>query len=515
MANNPIGMREVRELLRLYFKQGLSGRKAAQVAGIGKTAASQYIAGFKSSGVCISAISGMNDSELINLINIRKKTLNPRYTVLEKLFPDFEKELKKVGVTLQLLWEEYRQTHGDGYEYSQFCHHYYHWRKESKVSMHMEHKAGDKLFVDFTGKKLYVTDPATGEREACEVFVGVLGCSQLCYIEAVPSQKKEDWITVNRNALQFYAGVPAAIVPDCLRSAVSKPNRYEPNVNQTYQDFAAHYGTVILPARALHPKDKSLAENFVRLAYQRIYAPLRNEVFYSIEELNQALWEKLDQHNQKNFQHKSYSRQSLFDQVEKQELKPLPTTSYELKHFCQLKVQYNHHIYLKADKHYYSIPFKYTGKKVKVIYTLSNVEAYYNNERIALHRRNRKPYGYTTKNEHRPAHHRFQAEWTSERFIGWGRSIGPEVEQLVAKILDSRPHPEQAYRSCMGLLNLAKKHPKPNYRKACKKALEMNCPQYKFIKNMLKNKTFDVEEEPLELFRLPTHNNIRGKENFN
>jgi len=515
MANNPIGMREVRELLRLYFKQGLSGRKAAKVAGIGKTAASQYIAGFKSSGLSISVISGMNDSELINLINIRKKTQNPRFTALERLFPGFEKELKKVGVTLHLLWEEYRQAHKDGYEYSQFCHHYYHWRKESKVSMHMEHKAGDKLFVDFTGKKLYITDPTTGEQEACEVFVSVLGCSQLCYIEAVPSQKKEDWVAVNQNALRFYGGAPAAIVPDCLASAVSRSNRYEPGINRTYQDFSEHYRTVILPARALHPKDKSLAENFVRLAYQRIYAPLRNGVFFSIEELNRAIWEKLDLHNQKNFQHRPYSRQNLFDQIEKQELKSLPTTPYELKHFCQLKVQYNHHIYLKADKHYYSIPFQYTGKKVKVIYTQGNVEAYFNNERIALHRRNRKPYGYSTKNGHRPAHHRFQAEWTPERFIGWGRSIGPETEKLITRILDSRPHPEQAYRSCMGLLNLAKKHPRSAYRKACGKALEMNCPQYKFIKNILDNKTFDVEGESLELFELPAHDNIRGKENFN
>lgn len=515
MANKPIGMREVRELLRLYFKQGLSGRRAAKVAGIGKTAASQYIAGFKSSGLSISAITGMSDSELINQLNVRKRTQNPRYSALEKQFPYMEKELIKVGVTLQLLWKEYRQTHKDGYEYSQFCHHYYHWCKESKVSMHMEHKAGNKLFVDFAGKPLFITDPTTGEQEACEVFVSVLGCSQLSYIEAVPSQKKEDWIKVNQNALRFYGGAPAAIVPDCLRSAVSKSNKYEPKINQTYQDFGEHYQTVILPARALHPKDKSLAENFVRLAYQRIYAPLRNKVFYSIEELNQALWEKLDLHNNTNFQHRSYSRQALFDQVEKQELKPLPTTSYELKHFCQLKVQYNHHIYLKDDKHYYSIPFKYTGKKVKVIYTFSYVEAYFNNERIALHRRNRKPYGYTTKSGHRPSQHRFQAEWTSERFIGWGRSKGPEVEQLIARILDSRPHPEQAYRSCMGLLNLAKKHPEEHYRKACEKALEMNCLQYKFIKNMLDNKTFEVEEEPLGLFQLPVHNNIRGKENFN
>jgi len=515
MANNPIGMREVRELLHLYFQQGFSGRKAAKVAGIGKTAASQYIAGFKNSGLAVSAISAISDSELIHLINIRKQTENPRYTTLEKLFPYFEKELKRVGVTLQLLWEEYQQTHKEGYEYSQFCHHYYHWRKDSKVSMHMEHKAGDKLFVDFTGKKFYITDPTNGQREACEVFVSVLGSSQLCYIEAVPSQKKEDWISANQNALRFYGGAPAAIVPDCLRSAVSKAHKYEPEINQSYQDFANHYQTVILPARALHPKDKALAENFVRTAYRRIYAPLRNEVFYSIHELNEALWEKLDKHNQKPFQNKPFSRQILFDQVEKKELNPLPTCLYELKHFCQLKVQYNHHIYLSEDKHYYSIPFKYTGKQVRVIYTSRYVEAYFNNERIALHRRKRTPYGYTTKNEHRPAHHRFQSEWTPDRFIRWGRSIAPEVEQLITKVLDSRPHPEHAYRSCMGLLNLAKKHPGPAYIKACRKALEMNCLQYKFIKNTLNNKTFDLEEEAPELFQLPAHTNIRGKENFN
>lgn len=515
MANNPIGMREVRELLRLYFEQGLSGRKAATAAGVGKTAASQYIAGFKSSGVPISSISGLRDSELINLINIRKRTENPRYTDLEKCFPYFEKELKRVGVTLQLLWEEYRETHKNGYEYSQFCYHFYHWSKENKVSMHMEHKAGDKLFVDFAGSKLYVTNPTTGKRTPCEVFVSVLGCSQLCYIEAVYSQKKMDWATVNENAIHFYRGVPAAIVPDCLRTAVTKAHKYEPDLNQTYQDFAAHYGTVILPARALHPKDKSLAENFVRIAYQRIYAPLRNREFYSLEELNQALWEQLDKHNNKLFQQRDYSRQGLFDQVEQKELKPLPTNRYELKHFCKLKVQYNHHIYFKEDKHYYSIPFQYTGKHVRIIYTDRNVEAYYNNQRIAMHQRDPTPYGYTTKNEHRPDNHRFLSEWTPNRFIRWGRSINPEVEELITKILDSRPHPEHAFRSCMGLLNLAKKHPKPAYVKACKKALEMNCLQYKFIKNILDNKTFDIDEEAQEPFKLPKHANIRGKENFN
>src|SRR5690606_10462339 len=515
MANNPIGMREVRELLRLYFKQGLSGRKAAKAAGVGKTDASQYITGFKNSGIPYAAIPEMSDSELIDLINIRKKTQNPRYVALEKLFPYVEKELKRVGVTLQLLWEEYRETHKDCYEYSQFCYHYHHWRKSSKVSMHMDHKAGDKLFIDFTGKNLYIINPSTGVKKKCEVFVSVLGCSQLCYIEAVYSQKKPDWVAVNKNAISFYGGVPAAIVPDCLKSAVTKADKYEPGINQTYQDFAAHYGTVILPARSLHPKDKSLAENFVRLAYQRIFAPLRNQVFYSLEELNQALWEQLDKFNQRLFQNKDFSRLMLFEEIEKKELKPLPITAYELKHFCKLKVQYNHHVYFKEDKHYYSIPFKYTGKYVSIIYTSRNVEAYHNNERIAIHRRDPTPFGYTTNNEHRPAQHRFVSQWSPKRFIRWGKSISPEVEELITKVLDSRPHPEHAYRSCMGLLSLAKKHPKPAYIKACKKALKMNCLQYKFIKNILNNKTFDMDQDVHEQFKLPTHDNIRGKENYN
>lgn len=515
MANNPIGMREVRELLRLYFEQGLSGRKSAQVVGIGRTSAGQYIAGFKNSGVPISGISSMTDSELIDLINIRKKTQNPRYEALVKLFPYFEKELKRVGVTLQLLWEEYREVHNDYYEYSQFCYHYLQWRKSSKVSMHMEHKAGDKLFVDFAGKNLYIINPTTGLKTKCEVFVSVLGCSQLCYIEAVYSQKKPDWVSVNKNAISFYGGVPAAIVPDCLRSAVTKADKYEPKINQTFQDFAAHYGTVILPARSLCPKDKSLAENFVRLAYQRIYAPIRNRVFYSLEELNQALWEQLDKHNKKLFDQKDFSRLTLFEQVEKAELKPLPVTPYELKHFCKLKVQYNHHVYLKEDKHYYSIPFKYTGKYVRIIYTSRNVEAYHNNERIAIHSRDMTPYGYTTNNDHRPAHHRYVSEWTPGRFIRWGKSISPEVEELITKILDSRPHPEHAYRSCMGLLSLAKKHPKAAYIKACKKALKLNSLRYKFVKNVLINKTYDMDQEVEDQFKLPLHDNIRGKENFN
>ena len=241
----------------------------------------------------------------------------------------------------------------------------------------------------------------------------------------MPSQTKADWIAVNQNALRFYRGVPAAIVPDCLKSAVIKADKYEPQINETFNEFANHYGTVILPARALHPQDKSLAENFVRNAYNQIYAPLRNQEFFSVEELNNALWKMLDAYNRKNFQGRDYSRQHLFDEVEKHHLKPLPVGSYELKNFCQVKVHYNHHLFLKEDKHYYSVPFQYTGKLVMVAYTNRIVDIYYNNKRIATHRRSQLQYDYATKNEHRPGNHQYVAGWTPGRFIKWAPENSP------------------------------------------------------------------------------------------
>ncbi len=516
MANTPIEMRKVRELLRLHFEQGISARQAAKTVGVGKTAGSQYIAGFKSCGLSFSAIRKMSDTDLYQAINRKKETENKRYKTLSGQFSYFEKELKKTGVTLQLLWEEYKAVHEGHYGYSQFCHHFYHWRKEKKVSMRMEHKAGDKLYVDFAGKKLAVTNPGTGEVVEYEVFVSVLGSSQLSYIEAVPSQTKADWIAVNESALKFYQGVPAAIVPDCLKSAVTKADKYEPEINQTYNDFAEHYGTVILPARALHPQDKALAENFVRSAYNRIYAPLRNQVFFSVEELNNALWEQLDKYNRKNFQGRDYSRQDLYDEVEKQHLRPLPAQNYQLKSFIYGTVQYNHHVYLKEDKHYYSVPFQLTGKKVLVTYTNRNVEVYFNNKRVAVHLRNRHAYGYSTKSGHRPQDHQYVSDWTPERFMRWARKIGPEAEQVVTLLLDSRKHPEQAYKSCMGLLKLAQKHEPEDYIKACRKALKLNRIKYSFIKNTLDTKAFNLStEEGLELFEIPEHENLRGKEYYN
>jgi len=516
MAKKRVCMRKLRELLQLHFKQGISARQGAKMVGIGKTTASEYLSGFKSSGLQFGDVDKLDDHELLQAINIHKESTNERYQDLSAQFTYFEKELTRKGVTLQLLWKEYKEARASYYEYSQFCHHFYRWRKEQNVSMHIEHKAGDKMYVDYAGSKLPITNPDTGEVTELEVFVAVLGSSQFAYIEAVPSQKTADWVAVNENALRFYKGVPAAIVPDCLKSAVIRADKYEPEINQSYNDFAAHYNTVILPARALHPKDKSLAENFVRLAYRQIYAPIRNQVFFSIEELNTALWDGLDKFNRKHFQGKDYSRLTLYSEVEQQHLKPLPSNYYELKSFSQVKVQYNHHVYLKEDAHYYSVPFQYTGKQVHLHYTAKEVEVYFNNQRVAIHKRSLKKYGYTTSNEHRPKNHQFMTDWTPKRFLSWARKISPQTHELIEKILDSREHPEQAYRSCMGILQLSNKYPKADFIKSCRKALQLNYLQYKFIKNTLKNKTFNLsEQEELQLFTIPENDNNRGKEAFN
>jgi len=509
-------MRKVRELLQLKFEQGLSARDAALRVGIGKTAASEHITSFSSSGLTLQEALALSDTDLIGILHLQKQTFNERYKTLSARFPEYEKELKLTGVTLQLLWKEYADQTVDGYSYSQFCYHFDEWKKVQKVSMHIEHKAGDKMYVDFTGTKHSVINPQTGEITEYEVFVAVLGSSQYAYIEAVSSQTKADWIQMNENALRFFAGVPKAIVPDCLKSAVIKADKYEPVINETFSDFARHYNTTILPARALHPKDKSLAEGFVLMAYRRIYAPLRKQTFFTLQELNQAFWEQLDKHNQILFQGRDYSRRQLYLSQEKSQLKPLPVAFYDFKEYTTAKVQYNHCVYLKEDKHYYSVPFQYTGKKVLISYSNRLVEIYYNNERIASHHRDFIPYEYTFNDQHRPTPHQFVLKWNPERFINWGQEIGTEAGQVIQQVLQSKTHPEQAFRSCMGILNLAKKHPKDDFLKACKKASESGCYTYRFIANTLKNKMFNLEpEEELNQLKINFHDNIRGKEWYN
>jgi transposase len=317
-------------------------------------------------------------------------------------------------------------------------------------------------------------------------------------------------VRCTENALWFYGGVPKALVPDNLKSAVTKSSRYEPKVNETFADFAEHYQTAILPTRSYKPRDKAIVENAVRIIYTRVFAPLRNDIFHSIKDINKAIQGLLEKHNAMSFRGREYSRYSLFKEVELQELRPLPLKRYEIKSYAKGTVHKNSHIYLGKDKHYYSVPYKHIGKQVKIIYSDSFIEVYHKYERLAAHTRQRQKYGYTTVAEHMPSHHRFVSEWSSEKFIAWAERIGENCKRYIMGILEKKQHPEQSYKSCLGILHLTRKVGDQRLENACKRALDYDAYSYSMIERILKNGWDSIEEEPYENTDIPDHENIRG-----
>jgi transposase len=503
-------MKKIREIIRFKETTNMSDRKIARALNISRPVVAQYLKDFNASGLTYEETKDIPDSRFLALFEKQRNKRCSKYEDISKLFPYFVMELKKTGVTLMILWNEYQKEHPDGYSYSQFCYHFQVWRNASKVTMHIEHKVGDKMFVDYAGDKLAIVDRKTGKEQPVEVFVAILGASQLTYAEASFSQKSEDWIRSNERAFIYCGGVTQAIVPDNLKSGVTQSNRYEPGINIMFDDFAGHYQTVILPARVRRPQDKALVENAVNLVYQRIYAPLRNRIFYSLEELNEAIWDLLEQHNNIPFQRLKTSRRELFDNIEKPVLKPLPKERYAIKQSKELTVQFNYHVELREDRHYYSVPWQLKGKRVRVVYDDRNVAIYCDNVRIIQYKRDRSPNGYTTLHTHMPPHHRFYAQWSPERFIIWAQSIGDDVAEIIQMVLTSRKHPEQAFKTCMGILNLVKKHGPDRLNKACARALGFGFYSYKRIKNILDR---GLEEEPLIESReltVSSHENIRG-----
>jgi transposase len=504
----------IREILRLSYELKLSIRKIAEALEISKTSVGEYLAEFKRTGLSYQDIIQMGDTEVLELFEKSNKASNPMYETLSGEFTNYEKELARVGVTLYLLWEEYKERYPDGFSYSRFCHHYRMWESKLKAGMHIEHKAGDLTYIDFTGKKMHYVEPATGEVRDAEIFLTVLGASQLIYVEAVKSQQLEDWIWANENAWRYYGGTTRGICPDNLKSAVTKACNYEPLLNATYDDLARHYRTVILPTRPSKPKDKPLVENAVRIVYQRIFAPLRNQTFFSLQELNQAIRQRLEMVNNAPFQRLEISRRELFNEIEKNELQPLPAERYEIRQYQVSRVEFHHHIYLKEDKHYYSVPYQYTGRKVKTIYTGRMVEIYHDNVRIALHKRSYKIYGYTTNKEHMPAAHQFVEGWNTERFTTWASNIGGSVETFIELLIESKEHPQQAFKACLGVLNLGKKYKDEDMEKVCKRALAYNTISFRFIDNALKNNVHKMDEDIAMNLILPLHENIRGRDNY-
>lgn len=351
MTRKRIHMKKIRGIIRLKETGELSERQIAKALNISRPVVAWYIKDFRSSGLTYEQSRKMHDSQLLALFE-KKRSGNANCEKLIEKFPGYLQELKKTGVTLMALYSKYQKEHPEGYSYSQFCYHFQVWTNASKLTMHIDHKAGDKMFVDYAGKKLEIVDPQTEEIHLAEVFVAILGASQLTYVEASASQKTEDWIRSNERAFLYFKGVTHAIVPDKLKSGVTTSNKYEPRINFMFDDFADHYGTVILPARVRRPQDKALVENAVKMVYQRIYAPLRNRTFFSLEELNEAIWVLLERHNNKQFQRLKISRRGLFEKIEKAALKALPKERYAIKQCRELTVQFNYHVELREDRHY-------------------------------------------------------------------------------------------------------------------------------------------------------------------
>ncbi len=515
MSNNRIDMVNIKHILRLLLA-GEKKRSIARTLGIGRRTVNRYVACFEKTGQRYEALNELSSEALLALLSKGKKEGIPeRYKQLKQLFPKLEVELKKVGATYLILWESYRQSNPNGYAYTQFTHHLRRWMTQTQVSLHWEHKFGDKLFVDFCGKTLCVTDKLSGEVQKVEVLVAVLGGSQYTYVEAVWSQKLDHFLDALQNAFHFFGGVPRGIVPDNLKSAVSKADKYEPDVNRNLSALALHYGTTILPTRSRKPKDKPLAENGVNLIYQRIYYPLSEVSFYNLEDLNRAISTQLDGHNNRLFVHRPYSRKQCFLEQEKHLLEGLPTQRYERRQYYKTKVNKDGRVYFQY--HYYSVPFHYKGKSVKIQATRRVVEVFLcsNHQRIVLHQRSYQKGGYTIVDAHLPDNVRFVKNWSIDFFLAQGKAIGATVEQYFQKIFDHKTHPEQGYKICTGILSLRKTFSDDRLIAACKRADYFNNYGYKVIKNILAKGLDQVDYQPHCISdQQPTldaaHPNIRG-----
>lgn len=511
MANKTILMTKVRQILR-HHVQGIGSKQINRLTGVSRNTVKRYIRQFTLEELTLEDINLMSDYELdMRFANLTDIHADPRLEQLQALLPGMEKQLKRPGVSMTQIWERYKVDYPDGYGHTQFYKYYRMYANQVKPVMHIEHKAGDKMYIDFAGKKLHITNEQTGEVKEVEVFAAILGCSQLTYIQAVESQKKEQLIVCCENALHYYGGVPKAIVPDNLKSAVIKSSKYEPVINESFAAFAEHYGLAVIPARAYRPKDKSLVEGAVKISYSRIYAEIEKHVFHSLAQLNEAIAIQLDKHNNMLLSRRNYSRRQLFEEVEREALNQLPAYRFEILEYKSVTVMKNGHVSLALDKHYYSVPYTHIGKKVKLFYNSERVEIFHNYERIATHTRDQRRYKYTTTIEHLASAHRYLSEWTPDKFIREAAAIHEEVKKYIEAILETKAHPEQAYKSCAGILNLQRKVGKERLINACKRALSYEVYNYPILLQILEKNLDHIREDEKELpEEMPEHENIRG-----
>jgi transposase len=509
MANKSISMSKVRQIIKLYTQQ-MGKKKIGERLGMSKHTVKLYIDHFRSLKTPKEELFKLSDFELNKLFHPPRETLiNDQLKQLYDFFPVMSMQLRRRGMTVARQFLEYKLLYPQSYGETSFYKHYNQWRKKVNPTMHIEHKVGDKMYVDYAGATLPYVDTNTGEISNAQVFVAILGWSQYAYVEAMQSQAIEEFIAACENALRYFNGVPLALVPDNLKSAVHKASSYEPIVNENFKAFTDHYGIAILPARSRKPQDKAHVENMVKLSYQKIYANLPEKEVVSLKELNMQIGQHLVALNDAQLTGKQCSRTDQW-LMELSALHPLPATMYEMRKLKQVTVMKNGHVYLSEDQHYYSVPYELIGKKLKMQYSRSEVNLYLHYELIATHKRLRSPHNYTTVAEHMPAQHRYVMEWNPAFFMAKAKEIDPVVEYYIGQVLAKKQHPEQGYKSCMGILSFAKRLGNIRLIKACKRAHEIGYYNYKIIEDILTKNLDKYDDDDMEPSSMPTHDNIRG-----
>jgi len=510
MAQKPIAMEQLKQVLQLH-KDGIAIREIARRVGIDRNTVRKYLSRVRTEE---SRSEGdlaeqAYDNDLLELEAERLRQITVHLA-------NAGKELSKTGVTRQLLWQEYLEQHPDGYSYSRYCYHLQQYLKNRDLSMHLEYEPADTIMIDFAGKKQHYRDPTTGEQTPCEVFVAILPFSGLIFCLAVASQRTADFIRCINAMLRFYAGVTITILCDNLRTAVIRPDRYEPVFTDICNQLSEHYGTTFSATRPYSPRDKAMVERAVNIVYTHVYAPLRNREFNSLEALNAAMQEQLILLNNKPYKNTPYSRWYFYEQQERSLLKLLPTEPFALKKTVQLTVQRNYHVQLSEDHRYYSVPYQHVGKKVKVFYDHRVVEVYLEGERIALHVRKSHNKAYTTLAEHMPPHHQRMQQikgFNREDLLAQAARIGTAAVQAATLMLENSIYIEQNYKACFGMLMLQKKYGRDRLEAACSRALQGSRINYTMIKNILEA-GLDRQPARLDDRPLPSHDNIRGKDHY-
>jgi transposase len=507
MARTKLTMRQIQEILRLKHQNQLSIREIARSCGLPTSTVGDYLKRAEAAGISWPLPEGQSEKELLQLLLVQPVAGTAGCQALPD-WPAIHKELGRKAVTLLLLWQEYRQTQPEGYGYSRFCELYQRWAGTLDPVLRQVYVPGEKMFVDWAGQTVEIHNARDGSVSAGHLFVAVLGASNKTYAEAFENEQLAAWIAAHCHAYAFFGGVARITVPDNLKTGVIRPCRYEPLLHHSYQEMAEHYGTVIVPARIKKPRDKAKVEVGVQIAERQILAALRDQRFFNVGQLNAAINPLLTKLNEQPFQKLDGSRNSWFETLEKGQLLPLPATAFELANWSKAKVNIDYHV--AVEKHFYSAPYQLIHQQLDVRLTDKTVELFQHGKRVAAHLRSHRPGRSTTLEEHRPKSHQRYLQWTPSRILEWVKTIGPDCVKVVEKIMADRPHPEQGFRSALGIIRLGKALGNDRVEAACRRALHFGTCSYTSLKSILQN---NLEAQPLEQelpLPSPEHENLRG-----